>query len=83
MATRQQSEILKTNLRPLLKGSPIEKLQAISSFIAVLREIERTAVAQARHTGASWTDIGNALGVTKQAAFQKYGPIIDAQEQSR
>lgn len=31
------------------------------------------AVAKARTNGASWTQIGKALGMTKQAAQQKYG----------
>ena len=35
--------------------------------------IERdNAVARALHWGASWTDIGNALGVTRQSAHRAY-----------
>lgn len=33
------------------------------------------AVQQARREGASWSTIGDAIGVSKQAAQQKYGPL--------
>lgn len=36
------------------------------------REIE-SLVTQARQDGVPWSEIGAALGVTKQAAQQKYG----------
>ncbi|WP_246846245.1 DUF3887 domain-containing protein [Humibacter ginsenosidimutans] len=35
------------------------------------------AVRQARDDGASWQTIGDALGVTRQAAFQRYGKPVD------
>src|SRR6201992_3887348 len=31
-------------------------------------------VDQARHSGASWTDIGKSMGVTKQAAQKRFVP---------
>src|SRR3954449_3265948 len=34
-------------------------------------------VAQARRTGASWTDIGQSIGVTKQAAQKRFVPRAD------
>ncbi len=34
-------------------------------------------VDQARHSGASWTEIGGCLGVTKQAAQQRFVPKDD------
>jgi Clp amino terminal domain, pathogenicity island component len=35
-------------------------------------------VDQARRSGASWTDIGNCMGVTKQAAQKRFVPKSDA-----
>lgn len=35
------------------------------------------AVHQARDAGRTWQEIGQALGVSRQAAFQKYGKPID------
>ncbi|HET6712044.1 Clp protease N-terminal domain-containing protein, partial [Amycolatopsis sp.] len=35
-------------------------------------------VDQARRSGASWTDIGASMGVTKQAAQKRFVPKVDA-----
>lgn len=35
------------------------------------------AVAAARRAGASWAQIGKALGVTRQAAWEKYRELSD------
>src|SRR5882724_10345909 len=35
-------------------------------------------VDQARKTGASWTEIGQFMGVTKQAAQKRFVPKVDA-----
>lgn len=35
------------------------------------------AVQQAREAGRTWQEIGQVLGVSRQAAFQKYGKPID------
>ncbi len=35
------------------------------------------AVAQARAAGCTWQDIGDVLGTTRQAAFQRFGRPID------
>src|SRR6187401_3634279 len=37
-------------------------------------------VDQARRSGASWTDIGRAMGVTKQAARKRFVPKGDSSE---
>ena len=46
--------------------------------IAVLKDrlpdVERQAVAVARRRGAMWSRIGEALGRSRQAIYQKYGP---------
>lgn len=41
----------------------------------VADKVERTFVFKARQSGQSWADIGEALGMSKQAAQQKYGTI--------
>ena len=40
-------------------------------------------VDQARRSGASWTEIGKSMGVTKQAAQKRFVPKDDAQDFSR
>lgn len=39
--------------------------------------VVRAVVQQARQNGATWQAIGDALGVSRQAAFQRYGKPID------
>ncbi len=48
-------------------------LAAIVSIDTELDHARRHAVASLRASGASWTTIGNALAVSRQAAQQRYG----------
>lgn len=40
-------------------------------------DVMRAVVGQARQEGATWQIIGDALGVSRQAAFQRYGRPAD------
>lgn len=60
-------------------GSPDQ----LADLTRALRHVERAeielgeAVRRARHAGHTWQQIGEALGVTRQAAFKRYGHVID------
>src|SRR6478735_7131139 len=43
-----------------------------------LGEVADHLIGQARRSGASWTDIGTSMGVTKQAAQKRFVPKADA-----
>ncbi|RKS08566.1 uncharacterized protein DUF3887 [Nocardiopsis sp. Huas11] len=47
------------------------------SLQAAADDVVRAVVQQARQDGATWQVIGDALGVSRQAAFQRYGKPID------
>ncbi len=52
-------------------------LQAVSKAIAAFEEDRQAlddAVRAALDHGASWAEIGRLLGVSRQAAFQRFGP---------
>lgn len=52
-----------------------DALRATATTAAELHAVEtslETAVARALHWGASWADIGAALGVTRQSAHRRY-----------
>lgn len=56
-------------------------LRAIAELAAQRNEVEHdliSAVRAARRNGRSWAEIGAMLGVSKQAAQQKYGPLSTA-----
>ncbi|OXM99729.1 hypothetical protein [Bifidobacterium vansinderenii] len=56
------------------RWDPTRELRRLGSQRRELdREIERI-VAASRHRGQSWTTIGNALGVTAEAARRRYEP---------
>ncbi len=47
------------------------------SMRAAADDVVRAVVGQARQDGVTWQVIGDALGVSRQAAFQRYGRPID------
>lgn len=49
------------------------KLTALENMAAWIEEEKGRHVARMRIAGASWSEIGDALGVSKQAAAKKYG----------
>lgn len=74
---RKQTAAL--HVAPVL-GDPDDRTQLIVGAISMRETAERIVVAavqQARRDGTSWQEIGDALGVTRQAAFQRYGKSID------
>jgi hypothetical protein len=66
-------------------GSPGQDEQSsalvlITESLALTEQAEAvvaSAVAAARDRGCTWQDIGNLLGTTRQAAFQRFGRPID------
>src|SRR2546421_11643496 len=51
---------------------PEAGLRAVAALRRLLERIERIHVANARKRGASWQDIADELGVSKQAVHKKY-----------
>lgn len=52
-----------------------DALAAAATAIARLRDAEAaldTAVARAMHWGASWSQIGDTLGITRQSAHRRF-----------
>ena len=52
---------------------PIAALQAIAEARAYMEDVERVSVLRARQLGATWEDLGTALGVSRQTVFNRYG----------
>lgn len=74
---REQSRAL--HIAPVL-SDPDDRTRLIVSAVQMRNTSEQIVVAavqEARRDGTSWQEIGDALGVTRQAAFQRYGKHID------
>ncbi|MGH3688229.1 MAG: anti-sigma factor RsbA family regulatory protein [Pseudonocardiaceae bacterium] len=55
----------------------LEALTAVETLARVVHRWRARLVRLARTRGASWTDIGQSLGVSKQAAHERYGRLRD------
>ncbi len=56
------------------RGDVADTLRCLALLAGTVESATRTAVAQARETGATWQDVANALGLnSKQAAQARYG----------
>lgn len=57
------------------QASPLDFLRKLTACTTTLvEELEAKAVTIAREQGASWTDIGSALGISRQAAWERFAP---------
>ncbi len=77
-------QALKTRMEALLAARVLTKdddwadsIGRAVSMQAAADDVVRAVVQQARQSGATWQVIGDALGVSRQAAFQRYGRPID------
>jgi Protein of unknown function (DUF3887) len=58
-------------------GPPLAALAAARDLSAAAGEAMQQAVDRARGAGHSWREIGDVLGTTRQAAFQRFGHPVD------
>jgi hypothetical protein len=57
--------------------APLEAVIVIRSLARVVEDGLRQAVQLARQAGHTWAEIGELLGTTRQAAFQRFGRPLD------
>ena len=60
--------------------SPLAALRATRTLSLVIEDTMRALVTQARNEGATWQDVGDVLGTTRQAAFQRFGSYRSQKE---
>jgi DNA-directed RNA polymerase specialized sigma24 family protein len=58
--------------------SALDRLRAVHAASDVLDSWQREIITEAREAGASWSEIGEAMGVTKQAAWSAYNADVRA-----
>jgi hypothetical protein len=54
-------------------SSPLDRLSALTSVQVNLDSAAVTLALHARHAGATWQEIGERLGISKQAAHKRFG----------
>ena len=57
--------------------TPLEAVAVIRSLARVVEDGMREAVQAARQAGHTWAELGDLLGTTRQAAFQRFGRPLD------
>jgi len=55
-----------------LPVEPLDALREVSRSEAQLDDLRWKQIAAARHTGAAWAAIGEALGVSRQSAWEYF-----------
>jgi DNA-binding CsgD family transcriptional regulator len=71
-----QVEAAVAMLRQQLSSDPIDLFpvaEQCARVLASVRDLERTAVADLRAAGFPWSEVGRALGISKQSAHQRFG----------
>jgi hypothetical protein len=61
---------------------PLIGLAAVRELRRKLDELESAAIMRAREMGASTTDIGEALGLTRQAAYYRIRQILARRQEA-
>jgi hypothetical protein len=56
------------------KSEVLKRVATASAAFDAARDALHQAVRTALDDGASWSEIGGVLGVSRQAAFQRFGP---------
>jgi hypothetical protein len=54
------------------ESEPLDGLREVCGAAVALDKLTRESVQKARAAGHSWTQIGQALGVSKQAAWERF-----------
>jgi hypothetical protein len=71
------ARIVAAVIRPSRRLKQLPTLQMIAAaqtMVSLAEDVLGEVIAQARDEGSTWQQIGDALGTTRQAAFQRFGP---------
>jgi hypothetical protein len=69
---------LRARLEALTGSDPLEALEMSARVEALARATAAEAAVAACRQGASWSDVGDAFGISKQAAHQRFARHVRA-----
>ncbi|MEY9849007.1 DUF3887 domain-containing protein [Streptacidiphilus sp. MAP5-3] len=74
----EQSSVLAQAVgSPLASPAYLDLVQRARDVDSLAEQVLKLCVQQSRDAGHTWQEIGDLLGVTRQAAFQRFGKPID------
>jgi len=76
-AARRQRSSVKDGLTAETRGGTLGEVAAAHRQVLEAQELLRAAVERARAEGHTWQEIGEVVGTTRQAAFQRFGKPVD------
>jgi hypothetical protein len=68
-----RSAVGRTEVAHKLAGAELGELMEAATELFHAEERVAQAVESARGAGASWTEVGDAIGISRQAAQQRFG----------
>jgi hypothetical protein len=78
VASKNPVKRISAALRALdVAGEPMSRLEAARCLREAAEELEAAQVEAARKAGATWIEIGERYGLTKQGAQQRFRPPRD------
>ena len=80
LGARMARMAVETMVRRIEEGDHLGALEARATAVAGLDVMTRQAVAGASAAGSSWKDMGDVLGVSKQAAHQRWATAKEQQQ---
>jgi hypothetical protein len=54
------------------ESAPLDGLCQAARLAAAVEKLQRDLVRRARAAGGSWTDVGAALGISRQSAWERF-----------
>lgn len=61
---------------PLASPAYLDLVRRAQDLDDLSEQVLRLSVQQSRDAGHTWQEIGDLLGVTRQAAFQRFGKVV-------
>src|ERR1700734_3678582 len=77
LLAEQASALARAAGSPLAPPSYLDLIRQAQDAEVLAGQVLKLCVQQSRDAGHTWQEIGDLLGVTRQAAFQRFGKPID------
>jgi hypothetical protein len=76
----QHADVARVAMEQLREVDPVEALRANGDLVHLMVGRRWPVILDARERGASWTDIGEAMGMTAAQAWEGFRQVIDEHE---